>query len=659
MFSIRLISPDGFQVHIPYGWEFEVNRYSDHAIGGPEAADIDISAQPDALWSCLNWLGYDIEIYTPDGTLAWWGYVDEATVQLGGVSVGMSLSGMYNNIRVAYSTEDAGGAPVNGHTAWSQDDSSVSRYGTKELQHSADNIDETQAESLRDRLLEKFANPARVVRMGGRGTGANLRCKGHWARTAWEYYENTTGIEEYVESSGSEVLSGWAMTNAEIAFDAYANRIHHYSAGLDLLDVGDLIKVTGSTSNNNTYTVDGTVDNNDQRTYVASTIYFDPSDDVHDTAEGFVSNLDDHQLVNISGSSSNDGTYILKSLKDPDHFTVYPGTIVTESAGASITITQGNGVPILQRPVNENIGATVTLTALGGKVAQSFTLDTGFDLHKMAIQIRKLGSPSDDVTLAIYTDSSGPGSSLGSATIANADIVAYDGKWTEVTFSPLITLAASTVYWIVAERVGADSNTDCYRIAINDDEAREGYRGASYFASLHDGSAWNNRDADVPFRLLGGVETSTQIASMGTASSHLDTNDVQVSSGVTTNQYRDGDTTVQDEIVALLEQGTSSGDQLLCRVSANKVFSVYTKPNSALGAKFLLSNDGTVRNAAGTPMRAGQLVAGVWVDLAEAPRYPGLTPFFAVRSEYDVRSDRLTIEPEGMPSPMDFGIQQG
>jgi hypothetical protein len=658
VFNIRLLSPDGFQVHIPHGWEFEVNRYSDHAIGGPESADIDISAQPDALWACLNWLGYDIEIYSPDGTLTWWGYVDEATVQLEGIAIGMTLSGMYNRVRVAYSTEDASGSPVQGHTAWAQDDTSVSRYGVKELQHSADNTTLTQAEALRDRILDRHASPARVVRVGGGSVGAKLRCRGHWERTAWQYYENLVGIEEYLEGGGKEALSGWALTGTDIAFDAISNKIHHHGAALDLLESGDTLQVTGSTSNNSAFGITGSVEDEAQKSYTASTIYFDPSDDIHDSASGFVSNLDDKQLINVSGSSSNNGYRIIKSLRDPDHMTVHPGTIVTEAAGASITITHGNSVPTSDTPVTEMPSASITLTAHGVRVAQGFNLDTGFDLHKAAVQVRKLGNPADDITVGIYTDSSGPSVLLGSATLANADIPAFEGAWAEVIFSPLVTLTASTYYWIVVERDGANSSTDCYRVGINDDEGREGYRGASYFTQLSDGSAWHTLDADMPFRLIGGVETSDQIAAMGTASSHLDTNDVQVSSGVTTNQYRDGDTTIQDEIIDLIEQGTSSGSQLLCRVSADKIFSVYAKPDST-SIRWLLSNDGTVRNAAGTPVRAGQLVAGTWVDLAEAPRYPGLTPFFAVRSEYNVRGNRLTIEPEGMPSPMDFGIQQG
>ena len=661
MFSVRLISNDGNVVYIPNGWQFDVNRYSDHAIGGPESADIDIAAQPDALWACLNWLGYDIEIYSSDGVLAWWGYVDEATVQLGGISVGMSLSGMYNRIRVAYSTEDAGGAPVQGHTDWSQDDTSVSRYGIKELQHSADNITLTQAEALRDRLLEKFADPARVVRVGGRDVGANLRAKGHWERTAWQYYENLTGIEEYIETSGAEVLSGWAYTrNWSVGFDGYSNRIHDWYATLDLLEAGDTLHVSGSASNNSVFTVTDGVENEGQRTYTATTIYFDPSDDVHDAADGFTSNLTDRQLLWITGTAGNTGYYITKSIKDPGHLTVYPNDIIEEAAGPSVMLRHGNSITVAERPVSEIpvSGVIVTLTARGVKVAQAFTLDTGFDLHKASVQIRKIGSPVDDVTIGIYTDSSGPSTLLGSATLANADIPTYDGKYSEVTFSPLVALSASTIYWLVINRVGANSSTDCYRIAINDDEAREGYRGAGYFAKLSDGSTWYDVDADMPFRLLGGVETSTQIEAMSTASGHLDVNDVQVASGVTTNQFRDGDSTIQDEIVALIEQGTSSGSQLLCRVTAEKVFSVYAKPDST-DVRWLLSNDGTVRNAGGTPVRSGQLVAGTWVDLAEAPRYPGLSPFFAVRSEYDVRSDRLTIEPEGMVSPFDFGIQQG
>jgi len=71
------------------------------------------------------------------------------------------------------------------------------------------------------------------------------------------------------------------------------------------------------------------------------------------------------------------------------------------------------------------------------------------------------------------------------------------------------------------------------------------------------------------------------------------------------------------------------------------------------------TGDNALRWRHGGPVDAGQLVAGQWLELGNPPgNNSGLmavSPIYIVASEFDARSERLTVRPATAPDPWDIG----
>jgi hypothetical protein len=99
--------------------------------------------------------------------------------------------------------------------------------------------------------------------------------------------------------------------------------------------------------------------------------------------------------------------------------------------------------------------------------AQSFTTAGAIDVATVRVAINKSASPTDDVSLQIWSDT---GANLPNASIATADNV-YNGaalsstpSWLEFQFSTPVALSASTKYWLVPQRSGAVDATNFYQV---------------------------------------------------------------------------------------------------------------------------------------------------------------------------------------------------
>jgi len=94
------------------------------------------------------------------------------------------------------------------------------------------------------------------------------------------------------------------------------------------------------------------------------------------------------------------------------------------------------------------------------KVAQAFAVIADCSLTNVYVYISKSGTPTDDVTIRIVADASGPtGSTLATSNTVAGSLINSSARWEVFTFASPPTLVESTVYWIVVERSGAvDSN---------------------------------------------------------------------------------------------------------------------------------------------------------------------------------------------------------
>ena len=661
-FTVALHDRNFTLVTLPSDLQLTPAWYSADALGGMDQAEINLVGTDEGIWQALTWLRYWVVVTNPLGSPVWWGIVSEVAMSTGLVTVSLSLDEMANRVAVAYTTQQ-GSASVRGTTAWAEDSESVGEFGTKELLMSLSDGDQTAAEELRDTVLASLKNPVPGLGTGGDGTmSVVLRCRGLQHTLGWRYYQQTAGLEQHTAGSGERSL-GLGVSDATIGFIDEGQRIWDGQGRLDAFAKDDRIRVSGSASNDGTYTVEeGT---GAAREAVTSTGISFSGNRISDTNKGLAF-LEKNQVINVSGSTSNDGWYRVEAGTNDGSYVDVVVSLTTEAAGASVTVSRGNAIKVDSALTYDLPGPTVTVRT-ANQAAQSFvpTANTGWTVAEAAVQLAKVGTPTDDLTLELRGDSSGlPGSLLESATIPAAS-VGTSMEWVTVSLSNTTTLLPSTTYWLVVKRTGADSTTDYYQIGVDNGASHSG------LFKMHDGSGWFDPSpvADMQFQLRGSVETTTQLQDMLSTSNggqFFTAVRMDASSGVFTNQYRNGDSTAWDEVKALLEMGTSNNRRLLLWTTVAREAVVSEEParGTSSGDNLSLSLDGQlVLASTGRPLEEGVLPVARWVKLEALPPqdlFQDVREVFIERAQFDVEQGTLQLEPRGRVLAWDVGgVQAG
>jgi len=178
--------------------EWQVDRYSSKAFGGPYEATVSARGDMMSLWELLEVLRCPVQIRAAQGDVLWWGYVssiDIITVNSLAqntlpIQVSASLETMYNKVAVAYNKAEAGGSIGERQTtAWASDTFSQGYYGVKELLASGGDLNnQTLAENARDTLLSQKRLPVTEITFRqSLPSRATLRCFGWWQSLAWKY----------------------------------------------------------------------------------------------------------------------------------------------------------------------------------------------------------------------------------------------------------------------------------------------------------------------------------------------------------------------------------------------------------------------------------------------------------------------------------------
>ncbi len=187
------------QIVVPYNLAYSLpqrvpmtlapTRYSWHAIGGPEAAEIQVGGTDQQLWDLANWLRRPVEVWdTQLARTVWGGYVHEVEIRLGEMTLGVSLDNMANKVAVDYEEASTGGSSRQ-TTGWTEDTFSSGYYSVKELKESMPEGLSISAEAFRDRLLAAKKYPIQVARFAERSEkSASLHCRGWWDTLAWKHY---------------------------------------------------------------------------------------------------------------------------------------------------------------------------------------------------------------------------------------------------------------------------------------------------------------------------------------------------------------------------------------------------------------------------------------------------------------------------------------
>ncbi len=670
-FTVSVWDRDNNAVIVPAGLTLTATSISAIAQGGYDSAEISVSGPELALHVLRSWLRYRVEIWG-DAGLVWEGHIDEIMLTLQGVTVTTGVEQMYNAIQVLYSyTGDDGGSET-GETEWGTDTDSINEYGRKEAIHSSGG--ETTAEAataLAATVLAgtKKANaPTISIEAGGEESGATLTCSGHFHQLEWRYHTDTGGYEAN-EQTGERTLLGWTYTAATIGFvTSPYNRLCDYASHLDALEADDQLLISGTWGGSNDgLKVIKTKIGGDPESYTATTISFDPADDVLDSAGG-LGFVRAKEAISITGTTSglNDGVYLSSDVTSSTRFEVasYGASPVgAQAAGPSVTIAQAHAVELVSSPVNEPSGNTVTLTAYGQKMAQRFQLSNGpWTCGEIAIHIAKWGTPADTVVVSLYSDngSDQPNALLGFGSIAPADIPSQAPAWRSAKLGTPVTLANATRYHIVVSRSGSSHHLNYYTVSRDSDG-----QYSSGALLLWTGLTWDApyTTTDMAFKLWATMDSTAKIASIVSGATGVVSGTYsQNTSGVRTRQLRDNRSTAWEEIIQLLNTGNSAGARLLASVTPQGTLVIDSEPTYDAQTALTWTRDGRLRYANGRYLLPGVLPVGKWVQveaLLSADWQADTTRFLVDSAEYDVEGGRWSLRPKAAANPFDLGTEQG
>lgn len=629
--------------------------YSASAVGGSLRAELNVSGGAEELWDILEWLNYQVVIRNGNGTVVWNGIIMEATVNRTSLTVGASIERMANRVAIVYNYTGPTGEEVQGRTDWASDDVSTALYGVKEKIFSMPDTKESVAEAKRDTYLASLKDPIPILEFEGVEGGATIVCVGLWETTDWVYYENTLGKEEYNVSASDDHGIGWQLAATTIGFSDKG--IYDKDARFFNYPADTQIKVSGSASNNTVYTIGSAPDEerDEKITYTASTISFDPSDDILDSANG-LGGFASGEMIKTSGAvNAPNNDYFWVKTTGTNRIEISGGVLVSGSAGPAITIEQGHHLTTDETVNFEKPGALVTLRTRGGLIAQEFTISaaTAWSCKEIELNVGAGGTPADQLRVSLYTKSAGVPTTELAFGLLSADDVGGDTDWVSVTLNTAVTLSPGVSYFITAFRTGATSNLNFWLIGMETSETSEPP------ALILDDSTYVQRTpvSCLPYRLWSLKETSAIIGNMLTSTGKFSHVSVQLNSGLEERDWREGDQKAMQEIKKLVESGTATGKKIFIRTLPGKAVIVYQEPDPSI-ADPIYTAGGQLRDPYRADWEVGVLPAGMYVRLEGVPAHVGARRFLQSvlidEAEYDIQSNSYRLTPWAMDKDMEI-----
>jgi hypothetical protein len=217
----------------------EVIDYSKTAIGGPKTANLIARGSKNALWEFADMTRAPIEIWDDDRhKRVWWGILAESKIKDDNITRIVSLYNMANSAAVAYTLNQ-----YRYTTTWGTDTDSIDEFGTKQILLTAEDVSETQAESIRDSHLDKSKYPDMTDPLFGTAGDdfAKLKAIGYFDTIAWQYYNQPEGLESFSDVSTNygreigednrpECAQSFSISSTD-AWDAYFIYLRVYKGG--------------------------------------------------------------------------------------------------------------------------------------------------------------------------------------------------------------------------------------------------------------------------------------------------------------------------------------------------------------------------------------------------------------------------------------------
>jgi len=194
------------EVNQPRG-DYHLKKMSWSAIGGPDEATFEVVGQD--TWEMFERLRFGIEIFNNQTTKLWWGFVNSVDIYDGIMKITIALDEMSNRVRVSYSkVSESGTQEGKGLTNWISNSESISIYGKKEKKYFLSSGTNTQANSYRNMLLERYKYPISGVKFSEKSeVKAVVRCQGWWKTLDWLYYSNASAVSISTTNQISNIVS--------------------------------------------------------------------------------------------------------------------------------------------------------------------------------------------------------------------------------------------------------------------------------------------------------------------------------------------------------------------------------------------------------------------------------------------------------------------
>jgi len=251
--SIYFKNTDDQEVHAPDSLRFTINNYSKTAQGGNNEASITAYGEESDLWELVDMLRYEAVIQHDNLGDVWNGFIHSVEVRIGALVFGATLENMYNTVKVAYNNFDE-----RRDATVAQDTRSINVFGSKEILIPISDVGDEEAAQRRDTILEESKYPHPTVMFSGDATGshsAQIICRGWKDLFNWNYYKQTTGLEQHASGGSGTQQFGLRLVSDGLYFDDDGEKVLDQDNGLSSFKKGERVVVTNSTRNDGLYTV--------------------------------------------------------------------------------------------------------------------------------------------------------------------------------------------------------------------------------------------------------------------------------------------------------------------------------------------------------------------------------------------------------------------
>ncbi len=259
---------------------------------------------------------------------------------------------------------------------------------------------------------------------------------------------------------------------------------------------------------------------------------------------------------------------------------------------------------------NKSLGASLKQMSL----AQSFIFSDPVSLASVAVRIRKIGTPLDQVRFQIQTDAIGePSGTVRAETVLAASAIPTDSyAWVSVWFAAPCNVAKDERLWLVVTRDAAASSSSYFSLGMDENL---GFTEGKLLVLDTSLGTWKTAspDADMLFKLTtlsGSVEVMAQIVE---TSGCFEGFSCEAAAGLSLPYISETGLNCQSALLHLLSLGTPNLENLLVEVDSKRYLRVYPQPAPGSSA-YWLGRDGFVKDQVGKNAASPWRAVGNWLN---------------------------------------------